>query len=238
MGITFEEVSQWLIPRRRKVHVAVFLLTLLMIPGAMTALQPIDMESYEMDSPELTAQEIINDEFSNAEVILGFLVSARQPQYIPPIDEWQPVPLLPDGTPDYSALPPVPQMVPAGEEWQGINQPTAGILNLELLREIDAKKQVVDNHPLAPALKPFISDVTGLQTNGSMSLPDHFRGFMNGTSILTQDALSPFGTAIPAVTNWSDCGELECLLFDDLNLTQDHIDLAAARMAEVSQNYF
>lgn len=86
MGITFEEVSQWLIPRRRKVHVAVFLLTLLMIPGAMTALQPIDMESYEMDSPELTAQEIINDEFSNAEVILGFLVSARQPQYIPPID--------------------------------------------------------------------------------------------------------------------------------------------------------
>ena len=221
MGITFEAVSQWLIPRRRKVHVAVFLLTLLMIPGAMTALQPIDMESYEMDSPELTAQEIINDEFSNAEVILGFLVSARQPQHIPPIDEWQPVPLLPDGTPDYSALPPVPQMVPAGEEWQGINQPTAGILNLELLREIDAKKQVIDNHPLAPALKPLISDVTGQQTNGSMSLPDHFKSFMNGTSILTQDALSPFGTAIPAATNWSDCGELECLLFDDLNLTQD-----------------
>jgi hypothetical protein len=238
MGITFEAVSKWLIPRRRKVHVAVFLLTLLMIPGALTALQPIDMESYEMDSPELVAQEIINDEFSNAEVILGFLVSARQPQHIPPIDEWQPVPLLPDGTPDYSALPPVPQMVPAGEEWQGIDQPTAGILNLELLREIDAKKQVIDNHPLAPALKPLISDVTGQQTNGSMSLPDHFRSFMNGTSILTQDALSPFGTMISAATNWSDCGELECLLFDDLNLTQDHIDLAAARMAEVSQNYF
>ncbi|MBT4070860.1 MAG: MMPL family transporter, partial [Euryarchaeota archaeon] len=91
---------------------------------------------------------------------------------------------------------------------------------------------------LAPALKPFISDVTGLQTNGSMSLPDHFRGFMNGTSILTQDAISPFGTPIPAATNWSDCGELECLLFDDTNLTQDHIDLASARMAEVSQNYF
>ena len=121
MGINFEAVSQWLIPHRRKVHISVFLLTLLMIPGAMTALQPIDMESYEMDSPELTAQEIINEEFSNAEVILGFLVSARQPEHIPPINEWQPVPLLSDGTPDYSALPPVPQMVPAGEEWQGID---------------------------------------------------------------------------------------------------------------------
>ena len=238
MGITFDEVSQWLIPRRRKVHIAVFLLTLLMIPGALTALQPIDMESYEMDSPELTAQEIINEEFSNAEIILGFMVSARDPQYIPPINEWQSVPLLPDGTPDYSALPPVQQMVAAGDEWQGIERPTAGILNLELLREIDAKRQVIESHPLAPALKPFISDVTGLQTNGSMSLPDHFRGFMNGTSILTQDALSPFGATIPAVTNWSDCGELECLLFDDVNLTQEHIDLASARMAEVSQNYF
>ena len=238
MGITFDEVSQWLIPRRRKVHVAVFLLTILMIPGALTALQPIDMESYEMDSPELTAQEIINEEFSNAEIILGFMVSARDPQYIPPIDEWQSVPLLPDGTPDYSAIPPVQQMVAAGDEWRGIDRPTAGILNLELLREIDAKRQVIENHPLAPALKPFISDVTGLQTNGSMSLPDHFRGFMNGTSILTQDALSPLGVPIPAVTNWSDCGELECLLFDDANLTQEHIDLASARMAEVSQNYF
>jgi len=238
MGIIFDEVSQWLIPRRRKVHIAVFLLTVLMIPGALTALQPIDMESYEMDSPELTAQEIINEEFSNAEIILGFMVSARDPQYIPPIDEWQSVPLLSDGTPDYSALPSVQQMVAAGDEWQGIDQPTAGILNLELLREIDAKRQLIESHPLAPALKPFISDVTGLQTNGSMSLPDHFRGFMNGTSILTQEALSPFGVSIPAATNWSDCGDLECLLFDDVNLTQEHIDLASSRMAEVSQNYF
>ena len=28
------------------------ILTLFMIPGALTALQPIDMESYEMESPE------------------------------------------------------------------------------------------------------------------------------------------------------------------------------------------
>lgn len=238
MGITFEEVSRWLIPRRAKVHIVILLLSLLMIPGAMTALQPIDMESYELDSPELVAQEIINEEFSDAEIILGFLVSARDPQYIPALDEWQPVTTLPDGTPDYSALPPVQQMIPAGQQWAGVNEPTAGIMNLEILREIDAKTQIIANHPLAPALKPFISDVTGLQTNGSMSLPDHFRGFMNGSSILTQDEISPFGTVIPAATNWSDCGELQCLLFDDENLTQEHIDLAAARMAEVSQNYF
>ena len=28
-----------------------------MIPGALTALQPIDMESYEMESPELTGTD-------------------------------------------------------------------------------------------------------------------------------------------------------------------------------------
>ena len=48
----------------------------MMIPGALTALQPIDMESYEMESLELTAQTIINDEFSNSEIILGFVASA------------------------------------------------------------------------------------------------------------------------------------------------------------------
>ena len=92
MGRDFASFSKWLIPHRKKVHVAIFLLSLLMIPGAMTALQPIDMESYEMESPELTAQAIIDEEFANSEIILGFLVSARDPNYVPHIEEWTPVP--------------------------------------------------------------------------------------------------------------------------------------------------
>ena len=71
-----------------------------MIPGAMTALQPIDMESYEMESPELTAQSIIDDEFANSEIFVGFLVSARDPTYVPSLEEWEPVPLMSDGAPD------------------------------------------------------------------------------------------------------------------------------------------
>ena len=42
----------------------------------------------------------------------------------------------------------------------------------------------------------------------------------------------------PAPTNWSDCGILECLTFDDPRITQDHIDLAAHRMANSSNGSF
>ena len=56
----FDDVSNILVPHRRKVHVVIFLMTILMIPGALKALEPIDMESYDMESPELTAERIIN----------------------------------------------------------------------------------------------------------------------------------------------------------------------------------
>ena len=39
-------------------------------------------------------------------------------------------------------------------------------------------------------------------------------------------------------TDWVDCGVLECLTFDDENLTQAHIDLAAHRMANHSYGAF
>ena len=77
MGTKFHTFAKWFVPQKNKVHIAVFILSIFMIPGALTALQPIDMESYEMESPELTAQTIINDEFSNSEIILGFVISAR-----------------------------------------------------------------------------------------------------------------------------------------------------------------
>ena len=238
MGTKFHAFAKWFVPQKNKVHIAVFILSIFMIPGALTALQPIDMESYEMESPELTAQTIINDEFSNSEIILGFVISARDPAYVPAQSEWVPVPPMSDGAPDYSSLPDVGEMVESGVPWQGISAPKGGIVNLTVLQEIDAKKQIVNEHVLAPALKPLVNDVTGHQYNGVMTLSDIFRGFMNGTSILTQPGLSSLGIPTPAPTNWSDCGVLECLEFDDQNVTQDHIDLAAVRMANAPENNF
>ena len=119
MGNRFSNFSKWFVPQRNKAHIAVFILSILMIPGALTALQPIDMESYEMESPELTAQTIINEEFANSEIILGFVISARDPVYVPDLDNWSPVEPMSDGAPDYSSLPGVNEMVESGEPWQG-----------------------------------------------------------------------------------------------------------------------
>ena len=127
MSGSFASFAKWLIPHRKRVHISVFLLTLLMIPGVFTALQPIDMESYEMDSPELEAQAIIDDEFANSEIILGFLVSARDPSHVPALEDWTPVARMGDGAPDYASLPSATEMLEAGEPWGGINAPTAGI---------------------------------------------------------------------------------------------------------------
>ena len=121
-----------------------------MIPGALTALQPIDMESYGMESPELTAQTIINDEFSNSEIILGFVISARDPEFVPSMEDWSPVPPMSDGAPDYSSL--RCRGNGRGGYGQGISAPKGGIVNLTVLQEIDAKKQIVYDHVLAPAL--------------------------------------------------------------------------------------
>ena len=104
MSRRYDRIAAWLLPRKRQAHIVVVLLTLLMIPGAMTALQPIDMESYEMESPELSAQTIVNEEFPNAEIILGFLVSARNPDMVPSMEDWEPVPRMADGSPDYASL--------------------------------------------------------------------------------------------------------------------------------------
>lgn len=224
----FETFSNFLVPHRKKVHVAVFVLTILMIPGVLKALEPIDMESYDMESPELTAERKINDEFSTTEIILGFVVSVRDPAEVgsTPV----PVPLLEDGIPDYSNFAQASEIIPAGEEWKGITATDGGILNLTILREIQAKHDVIYDHPLGQYTKPFINDVTGLQTAGVMSLADIFRGFMANESVLTQPTLTLSGTE-PPVTNWYDCGILECLTFDDPELTQAHIDLASNRMA-------
>ena len=231
----FEDVSNILVPHRKKVHVAIFILTILMIPGALKALEPIDMESYDMESPELTAERIINEEFSTTEIILGFAVSVRDPAMVGTTQD--PVPLIDGGVPDWSGFAQVEEIVPIGEKWQGITEIDGGILNLTVLREIDAKHEVIRNHVLGQYMKPFINDVTELQTDGVMSLADIFRGFMANESVLTKPTMTLAGLEPPA-TNWYDCGPLECLTFDDQGVTQAHIDLAAERMASANGSDF
>ena len=41
----FSGVAESLIPRRKKVHVAVVLFTIMMVPGIIATLEPIDIES-------------------------------------------------------------------------------------------------------------------------------------------------------------------------------------------------
>ena len=229
------ELSRWLVPRRNKVHIAIFIITILMIPGALKALEPIDMESYDMESPELTAERIISEEFETTEIILGFVVGVREPDLIG--TTVVPVPTTSDGTPDWSELIPAQEIIDSGEDWEGIEVPYGGILNLSILREIEAKHQVVYDHPLGEYMKPFVNDVTGMQTQGVMSLADIFRGFMANESILTAPRITMAGEE-DSLTNWTYCGEFECLGFDDENLTQDHIDLAASRMAMANGSAF
>ncbi|DAC14242.1 MAG TPA: hypothetical protein D7I06_09305 [Candidatus Poseidoniales archaeon] len=232
---SFHRLSQWIVPQRNKVHVAMFLLTLFMIPGALTALEPIDMESYELESPELTAQEIIDNEFATSEIILGFAVSVREPNMVGTSSI--PIPARPDGTPDWSAFAQASEIIPSGRPWEGITSPNGGILNLSVLKELDVKHNVIQEHTLSQYMKPFVNDVTGLQTNGVMSVVDIFRGFMNNSSILTAPRITLSGTE-PPLADWSDCGILECLEFDDVNVTQAHIDLAAHRMAMADGSAF
>ena len=126
MGTRFARFSESMVAHRKRVHIAVFILTIFMIPGALTALQPIDMESYEMESPELTAQSIIDTEFPTSEIILGFVVSVRDPAEVEDLSTWEPASTIDGGTPDYTQVPSVDQSIDAGEPWGGIAEPDGG----------------------------------------------------------------------------------------------------------------
>ena len=49
---SFEGLADYLIPRRKKVHSLVLVVSVLMIPGIIASFEPIDIESYDMESPE------------------------------------------------------------------------------------------------------------------------------------------------------------------------------------------
>jgi len=200
-----------------------------MIPGVLATFEPIDIESYEMESPELDANMVFREEFTAAGDIWGsgILVSEEGDCGRPNSD----VTMIADYTGENS----------------GLEVPKGGILNLTVLREIDVNADTLRNHNVSKFFLPIASEISGDPAVGMLDLASDFRSFMSGNSSLTQPRINPYKLALtldleesmdPAPTNWSDCGILECLTFDDPRITQDHIDLAAHRMANSSNGSF
>ena len=217
----FKKVAKVLIPQRKNVHIAVFILSLLMIPGFAATLTPIDVESYNLESPELEAAEVMREEFSGAGNIWGFGLFIRDSQYFG------------DSPSEISQV----------DDFSGINtgqsEPRGGILNLSVLREIDAKANFLEEHEISEYYLSFASEISGQPILGVLDLATEFRVFMSDQSLLTKPQFNPETLRMEeAPTNWDDCGNLECLPFDDENITQEHIDLAAHRMANNSKGAF
>ena len=217
----FSNVADFLVPRRRQTHIIVFLMSLLMLPGISATFSPIDIESYDLESPELEANDILLEEFSAAGGIEAFGIYLRDPSYF--------------GQPDSD----VSMIADYTGKGAGVVNPQGGILNLSVLREIDSKAQHLREHEISQFYLPFVSQITGAPVVGVYDLATDFRSFMSGQSSLTSPRIDPDTLQMtPPSTNWIDCGDLECLTFDHENLTQAHIDLAAHRLSNHSSGAF
>ena len=225
----FSKVADYLIPRRKRIHISVFIFSILMIPGILATFEPIDIESYDMESPELDANIVFREEFTSAGNIWGFGIFVRDAAEF--------------GSPDSD----VSMIADYTGVNSGLEHPKGGILNLTVLREIDVNAETLRNHNISKFFLPIASEISGDPAVGMLDLASDFRSFMSGNSSLTQPRINPYKLALtldleesmdPSPTNWTDCGILECLLFDDPDLTQDHIDLAAHRMANSSNGSF
>ena len=135
---SFEGLADYLIPRRKKVHFLVLVVSVLMIPGIIASFEPIDIESYDMESPELEANQVLRDEFTAAGNIWGFGIFVRDPAFV--------------GDPD-SDVDMIAEYPGVGG---GVTDPGGGILNLTVLREIDAKHEVIRNHVLGQYMLSLI----------------------------------------------------------------------------------
>ncbi|MDG1553469.1 MAG: MMPL family transporter [Candidatus Thalassarchaeaceae archaeon] len=217
----FKKVAGVLIPQRKNVHLAVLIISLLMLPGFAATLTPIDVESYNLESPELEAAEVMREEFSGAGNIWGFGLFIRDSQYFGDS----------------------PSQISQVDSFTGINsgqsEPLGGILNLSVLREIDMKAEFLEQHEISEYYLSFASEISGQPILGVLDLATEFRVFMSGQSLLTKPQFNPDTFRMEeAPTNWNDCGALECLSFDDPNVSQEHIDLASHRMANNSKGAF
>ena len=217
----FAHVADFLVPRRRQAHIVVVILSILMLPGISATFSPIDIESYDMESPELDANEVLMEEFSSAGGIEAFGVFIRDPSHF--------------GEPDSD----VTMIADYTGHGLGVTNPEGGILNLTVLREIDTKAEYLRQHEVSEFYLSFASQITGESVVGVLDLATDFRALMSGQSALTSPRIDPETlTMAPPPTDWVDCGVLECLPFDDENLTQAHIDLAAHRLANHSSGAF
>jgi len=217
----FSNVADFLVPRRRQTHLVIFVMSLLMLPGIFATFSPIDIESYDFESPELEANDILMQEFSAAGGMEAFGIYLRDPSHFGESDS--------DASmiADYSG------------NGAGVIDPHGGILNLSVLREIDSKAQHLRDHEVSQFYLPFVSQITGAPIVGVYDLATDFRSFMSGQSSLTSPRIDPETLQMTEPsTNWTDCGELECLSFDHVNLTQAHIDLAAHRLSNYSSGAF
>ncbi|MFL2975389.1 MAG: RND family transporter [Candidatus Thalassarchaeaceae archaeon] len=225
----FESLADYLIPRRKKVHFALIVVSIFMIPGIIASSEPIDIESYDMESPELEANQVLREEFTAAGNIWGFGIFVRNPEYFGESES------------DVTMIADFPGVK------EGISEPKGGILNLTVLREIDHDASTLRESEISEFYLPLASEISGDSAFGILDLATEFRTFMANESSLTAPRINPYKLAAtldinastdPAPTNWDNCGDLDCLSFDDPNVTQDHIDLAAHRMANNSNGAF
>ena len=77
----FVRVIDFIFPKRKAIHIFIILASGFMLPGFMATLTPIDIESYNLDSPELEASEVMREEFAGAGNIWGFGIFVRDSEY-------------------------------------------------------------------------------------------------------------------------------------------------------------
>ena len=201
----FDRLASYLIPRRKSVHFLVLAVSILMVPGIIASFEPIDIESYDMESPELDANKVLREEFTAAGNIWGFGIFVRDPAYFG------------DSESDVTMIAEYPG------EGQGIFEPHGGILNLTVLKEIDKDAKELRENEISEFYLPLASEISGDPVLGILDLATEFRTFMSGQSSLTSPRINPYKLAAtldinkstdPAPTNWEDCGDIECLAFD------------------------
>ena len=156
-----------------------------MVPGMIYALTPIDMEAYNLESPELEAREVIQTEFPTNEQVVGYAITIRDPS----LHGSEPGLVYAD------------EIEPYKGDGEGVIEPVGGILNLSVLREINQKAEVARANPISEFYRPILSDVTFNQYLGVITIPDQMRSFMAGESVLTHPTVSPYGIPLPPKTN-------------------------------------
>ena len=133
--IEMDATPSWIGPvvrHRWKVHLSVGVLTILLLPGALTVLSPFDLEDYNLESPELEAEQVLFDDFAAANIIMGYLTTVRQ-EGSGVEDVHQEMRVLKDGTVAAEYLPQPTSIQPYRGDGMGVEVPKGGVFNLSVL---------------------------------------------------------------------------------------------------------